>query len=291
MLDARMPDGSRVNVIVPPLSLSGPVVTIRRFAKDVVTAADLLRTGAGTQASLDFLHACVVAKRSMLISGRTGAGKTTLLNILSAWIPAGERIISIEDSAELALRQPHGIRLETRPADLDGRHEVSSRALVRNSLRMRPDRIIVGEVRGGEAFDMLQAMSTGHEGSLSTIHANNPRDALQRLEALVLMAGLDMPQWVARDQIGTALNVIVHLGRTDEGQRRIERISEIVGREGEAVTMQDIFVIEPRELDGRVVERLVTTRIRPRSLDSMVGVRESLPPGLLRVFPDARLVA
>lgn len=291
MLDARLPDGSRVNVILPPLSLNGPVVTIRRFARDVVTAEDLVRTQSATPAVLDFLHACVIAKRSILVSGRTGSGKTTLLNILSGWIPAGERIITIEDSAELQLRQPHWIRLETRPPDIDGRHEVTSRQLVRNSLRMRPDRIVVGEVRGGEAFDMLQAMSTGHEGSLSTIHANNPRDALQRLEALVLMAGLEMPQWAARDMIASALNVIVHLGRTDEGRRRIEKVSEIVGREGETVTMQDIFVLEPHTENGRRVERLVTTRVRPRSLDSMVSVRHQLPPGLLRVFPDSRLVA
>jgi pilus assembly protein CpaF len=291
MLDARLPDGSRVNVILPPLSLSGAVVTIRRFAKDVMSASDLIRSGSATAAALDFLCGCVLAKRSILISGRTGTGKTTLLNILSAWVPAGERIITIEDAAELQLRQPHWIRLESRPADGDGRNGVPIRALLRNSLRMRPDRIVVGEVRGGEALDMLQAMSTGHEGSLGTIHANNPRDALQRLETLMLMAGLEMPQAAARDQIASALNVIVHVDRTDTGQRRIDRIAEIVGREGDKVTMQDVFVVERRTEHGPKADRLVPTGIRPRSLDSMVTVRDDLPPGLLRVFPDPRLAA
>jgi pilus assembly protein CpaF len=291
MLDARLPDGSRVNVILPPLSLSGPVVTIRRFAKDALTSEDLQRFGSATPGALDFLHGCVVSKRNVLISGRTGAGKTTLLNVLSSWIPITERIISIEDSAELQLRQPHWIRLETRPADLLGQHAATARDLVRNSLRMRPDRIVVGEVRGGEALDMLQAMNTGHEGSLSTIHANNARDALQRLEVLVLMSGLEIPQKAIRDQIGSAIQVLVHLDRTDAGVRRIAQISEIVGREGEVVTMQDIFVLQPRQDNGKTVEKLLPTAVRPRALDSMVAVRHALPPGLLRVFPDPRLAA
>ncbi len=290
MLDARLPDGSRVNVIMPPLSLTGPVVTIRRFVKGGIGTDDLIRNNSATQAALDFLHSCVVARRNLLVSGRTGAGKTTLLNILSRWIPERERIITIEDSAELQLTQPHWVRLETRPADMNGRNEATQRHLVRNSLRMRPDRIIVGEVRGGEALDMLQAMNTGHDGSMSTVHANSPRDALYRLETLVLMAGLDLPQRAIRDQIGAAINVLVHLGRSESGVRRIEQISEIVGREGEVVTMQDIFTLQRRtEEDGRTVERLLPTRVRPRSLDSMVAVKESLPPGLLRVFPDPRL--
>ena len=291
MLDARLPDGSRVNVVLPPLSLSGPVVTIRRFAKGGLSADDLVGNNTATGAALDFLHGCVVSRRNILVSGRTGAGKTTLLNILSRWIPDRERIITIEDSAELQLDQPHWIRLETRPADMSGRHEATQRHLVRNSLRMRPDRILVGEVRGGEALDMLQAMNTGHDGSMSTIHANSARDALYRLETLVLMAGLDLPQRAVRDQVGSAINVLVHLGRTDAGQRRIESISEIVGREGDVVTMQDIFTMQPRtDADGTKVERLMPTRVRPRSLDSMVAVKESLPPGLVRVFPDPRLV-
>jgi len=290
MLDARLPDGSRVNVIMPPLSLSGPVVTIRRFAQGGITTDDMVRQNAATQAAMDFMQSCVVARRNILVSGRTGAGKTTLLNILSRWIPDRERIVTIEDSAELQLIQPHWVRLETRPADMSGRNEATQRHLVRNSLRMRPDRIIVGEVRGGEALDMLQAMNTGHDGSMSTVHANSPRDALYRLETLVLMAGLDLPQRAVRDQIGSALNVLVHLGRTEAGQRRIEQISEIVGREGEVVTMQDIFTLQKRtEEDGRTVERLLPTRVRPKSLDHMIAVKESLPPGLLRVFPDPRL--
>ena len=290
MLDARLPDGSRVNVIMPPLSLSGPVITIRRFAQGGIGSDDLVRQNSATQAALDFMHSCVVARRNILVSGRTGCGKTTLLNILSRWIPDRERIITIEDSAELQLIQPHWVRLETRPADVQGRNEASQRHLVRNSLRMRPDRIIVGEVRGGEALDMLQAMNTGHDGSMSTVHANSPRDALYRLETLVLIAGLDLPQRAVRDQIGTAINVLVHLGRTEAGQRRVEQISEIVGREGEVVTMQDIFTLQKRtEPDGTVIERLLPTRVRPRSLDSMVAVKESLPPGLMRVFPDPRL--
>jgi pilus assembly protein CpaF len=291
MLDARLPDGSRVNVILPPLSLSGPVVTVRRFAKDALTAEDLVRAGSSTPGALDFLHACVVAKRNILVSGRTGAGKTTLLNVLSGWIPVTERIITIEDSAELQLRQPHWIRLETRPPDMMGRHGAAARDLVRNSLRMRPDRIVVGEVRGGEALDMLQAMNTGHEGSMSTVHANSPRDALQRLETLVLMSGLELPQRAVRDQIGTALHVLIHLERTDVGQRRIAQISEIVGREGEVVTTQDVFTLVERGENSHREQRLLPTKIRPRALDSMVAVRASLPPGLMRVFPDPRLAA
>jgi pilus assembly protein CpaF len=292
MLDARLPDGSRVNVIMPPLSLSGPVLTIRRFTPGGLTAADLVENGACSDAALDFLHACVVARRNILISGRTGVGKTTLLNVLSHWIPDNQRIITIEDSAELQLEQPHWVRLETRPADANGMHEATTRHLLRNSLRMRPDRIVVGEVRGGEALDMLQAMNTGHDGSMSTVHANSPRDALYRLETLVLMAGLDLPQRAVRDQIGTAIHLLVHLGRTDTGMRRIERITEVVGREGEVVTTQDVFTLQRVDGEnGTGVERLLPTRVRPRSLDHRVAVRDALPPGLLRVYPDSRLVA
>jgi pilus assembly protein CpaF len=292
MLDARLPDGSRVNVIMPPLSLSGPVLTIRRFTPGGLSAVDLVDNNTCSQAALDFLHACVVARRNILISGRTGVGKTTLLNVLSRWIPDNQRIITIEDSAELQLSQPHWVRLETRPADMHGRNEVTTRHLLRNSLRMRPDRIVVGECRGGEALDMLQAMNTGHDGSMSTVHANSPRDALYRLETLVLMAGLDLPQRAVRDQIGTALHVLVHLDRTETGQRRIERITEVVGREGEVVTTQDVFTLQGGDSDnGHGVERLMPTRVRPRALDHMIAVRDSLPSGLLRVYPDSRLVS
>ena len=287
MLDARLPDGSRVNVILPPLSLSGPVVTIRRFAHEAITAADLVAGGSATPGAVDFLAGCVVARRNILLSGRTGCGKTTLLNILSGFIPLSERIITIEDSAELQLRQPHWIRLETRPADLMGRHEATSRHLVRNALRMRPDRIIVGEVRGGEALDMLQAMTTGHDGSMSTIHANSPREALQRLETLTLMAGVELPQRAVRDQIAAALNLVVHLERTQTGGRRIAQISEIVGREGEMVSMQDVFTLQDRvDRSGEHVEKLLPTPVRPHALDAMERVRELLPPGLAHVYPE-----
>jgi pilus assembly protein CpaF len=292
MLDARLPDGSRVNVIMPPLSLSGPVLTIRRFTPGGIDADDLVASNAATQAALDFLQGCVVARRNIVISGRTGVGKTTLLNVLSRWIPDNQRIITIEDSAELQLSQPHWVRLETRPADMSGRHEATTRHLLRNSLRMRPDRILVGEVRGGEALDMLQAMNTGHDGSMSTVHANSPRDALYRLETLVLMAGLDLPQRAIRDQIGTAVHLLVHLGRTETGLRRIERITEVVGREGEVVTTQDVFTLQRTDGENGIgAERLLPTRVRPKALDHMVAVRGSLPPGLMRVYPDARLAA
>ena len=287
MLDARLPDGSRVNVILPPLSLSGPVVTIRRFARDAITAADLVAGGSATPGAVDFLCGCVVSRRNILLSGRTGCGKTTLLNILSGWIPSSERIITIEDSAELQLRQPHWIRLETRPGDINGRHEATTRHLLRNALRMRPDRIIVGEVRGGEALDMLQAMTTGHDGSMSTIHANSPREALQRLETLTLMGGVDIPQRAVRDQIASAMNVVVHLERTETGARRIARISELVGREGEMVSMQDVFTLQERsDGNGGRVERLMPTSVRPRALDAMERVRDLLPPGLFQVYPE-----
>ena len=290
MLDARLPDGSRVNAILPPVSLSGPVMTIRRFSAEAVDAEDLVETNSITQPALDFLAACVMSRRTVLISGRTGSGKTTLLNVLSSYIPGGERIITIEDAAELKLHQNHWVRLETRPPDPTGTHQVTTRDLVRNSLRMRPDRIVVGECRGGEAFDMLQAMNTGHEGSMSTVHANSPRDALQRLETLCLMAGIDVPHRAIRDQIGSAIHVLVHLDRDIEGRRKVVHISEVVGREGEVVTMQDIFTLQP-SLSGDGTEELLPTKVRPRSLDSFVAVRHLLPPRLVRLYPDPRLMA
>ena len=289
MLDARLPDGSRVNAIVPPLSLNGPALTIRRFGAETVTGEDLVRCGSITAAALDFLAGCVISRRSILISGRTGAGKTTLLNILSGFVPDGERIITIEDAAELKLRQPHWVRLETRPPDTHGGHQVTARDLVRNSLRMRPDRIVVGECRGGEALDMLQAMNTGHEGSLSTIHANSTRDALQRLETLTLMAGVEVPHRVVRDQIGNALHVIVHLDREHDGHRQVKEISEIVGREGEVVSMQTVFTCDDEAPAGR--PRLHATALRPRSLDAMIPVRHLIPATLAQRYHDARLAA
>jgi pilus assembly protein CpaF len=287
MLDARLPDGSRVNAILPPLSLCGPVMTVRRFNAEKVGAEDLIASGSISASALDFLAGCVISRRNILISGGTGAGKTTMLNLLSSHIPAGERIITIEDAAELQLHQPHWVRLETRPPDRGGAHEVTTRDLVRNSLRMRPDRIVVGECRGGEALDMLQAMNTGHEGSMSTVHANSPRDALQRLETLCLMAGIELPHRVLRDHIGSALHLVIQLDRDPGGHRRVVQISEIVGREGEVVTMQDVFTMQAP--DGGGPERLWPTRVRPRSLDAMVPVRHLLPPRLTRLYPDPRL--
>jgi pilus assembly protein CpaF len=292
MVDARMPDGSRVNAVIPPLSLSGPLMTIRRFGSERLQVADLIRVGTLTPETAELLERCVEARLNILISGGTGAGKTTLLNALSASIPDTERIVTIEDAAELRLVQRHVLRLECRPPNIEGEGEVTTRDLVRNSLRMRPDRIVVGEVRGGEALDMLQAMNTGHDGSMSTVHANSPRDALYRLETLVLMAGLDLPQRAIRDQIGTAIHLLVHLGRTETGLRRVERITEVVGREGEVVTTQDVFTLQRTDGEnGTGAERLMPTRVRPQALDHMVAVRDSLPPGLVRVYPDSRLAA
>ena len=291
MLDARLPDGSRLNAVYPPLSLGGPVLTIRRFPERAMSPDDLVQRGSLSPPAVDFLHGCVVARRSILISGGTGSGKTTFLNALSTFIPNQDRIVTIEDTAELRLNQPHWIRLESRGGSFGNeRDEVTIRDLLRNSLRMRPDRIVVGEVRGGEAFDMLQAMTTGHDGSLSTIHANSPRDALARLETLVLMSGVDVPQRAVRDQIASAVQVLVHLERGLDGVRRVAQISEIVGREGEVVTMQDIFKLdEHRAGDGSIRRVLVNLPVRPRSLDAMVAVREQLPAGLLNLYPDPAL--
>jgi pilus assembly protein CpaF len=245
MVDARLPDGSRVNAIIPPLSIHGPVLTIRKFARDPYTVEDLLTFGTLDPQGAHFLEACVQGKLNMLISGGTGTGKTTLLNALSAFVPGDERIITIEDAAELQLQQRHVISLEARPANIEGVGEVKIRELVRNALRMRPDRIIVGEVRGAETLDMLQAMNTGHEGSLTTIHANSPRDALARIETLVLTVGVDLPVRAIREQVASALDVIVHLSRLVDGSRRVTHITEILGMESDVITLQDIFVAKP----------------------------------------------
>jgi pilus assembly protein CpaF len=261
MVDARLPDGSRVNAIIPPLSLHGPTLTIRKFSRDPYTMDDLIAFGTLSPKAAGFLEACVQGKLNMLISGGTGTGKTTTLNALSASIPEQERIVTIEDAAELQLQQEHWVRLESRPANIEGEGEVRIRELVRNALRMRPDRIVVGEVRGSETLDMLQAMNTGHEGSLTTIHANSPRDALARLETMVLMSGINFPLNAMREQIASALDVVVHLTRLVDGTRRVSKITEVVGMESDVITLQDVFVARP--VDERAVASEGTTFLRP----------------------------
>jgi len=282
MVDARLADGSRVNAVIPPLALDGPHLSIRKFKKDVLSAPDLLRTETLTPAMLELLQGIVKARLNVLISGGTGAGKTTLLNMLSEAIPATERIVTIEDSAELQLRQPHVVRLETRTANVEGAGEVSQRHLLINSLRMRPDRIIMGEVRGAEAVDMLQAMNTGHDGSLTTLHANTPRDALARLETMISMAGLNLPTKGMRQQIASAINVLIQVERLSDGQRKIVNISEITGMEGDIITMQDVFVYEREGVDeaGNVIGSFKATGIRPRFTDRMLAYGVELPVSL-----------
>ena len=269
MVDARLPDGSRVNAVIPPLSLRGPTLTIRKFSRIPYTSEDLIKFGTITQTMVDFLDCCVKSRHNILISGGTGSGKTTTLNVLSSLIPHDERIITIEDAAELQLQQEHIVTLESRPANLEGKGEVSIRQLVRNALRMRPDRIVVGEVRGGEALDMLQAMNTGHDGSLTTAHTNNPRDALSRIETMVLMAGADLPVRAIREQIAAALDVIVHQSRLSDGSRRITHITEVQGMESDNIVLQDIFLFKQEGVadDGRVIGAHAPTGLRPRSLE------------------------
>jgi len=272
MVDARLPDGSRVNAIVHPLAINGPMLTVRKFSREPYTARDLIGFGTLTERTADFLDACVRGKLSLLISGGTGTGKTTLLNVISACVPSGERVITIEDAAELRLYQEHVLRLESRPPNIEGRGQVTIRDLVRNSLRMRPDRIIVGEVRGAEALDMLQAMNTGHEGSLSTVHANSPRDALARLETMVLMSGLELPLRAIREQMSSALDVLVHLTRLPDGTRRVTQIAEIENMEGDTVVMQDLFMFDYSMgigEDGRFLGRLKSTGIRPKFAEKL----------------------
>jgi pilus assembly protein CpaF len=273
MVDARLPNNSRVNAVIPPLAVDGPHMSIRRFRQDTMKGEDLINGGALSQPMLELLSGVVKARLNVLVSGGTGAGKTTLLNILSTSIPHNERIITIEDSAELQLQQPHTVRLETRPANIEGRGEVSQRMLVVNALRMRPDRIIVGEVRGSEAVDMLQAMNTGHDGSLTTLHANTPRDALTRLETLVSMANLNLPDKAVRQQIASALDVVIQLSRLPDGSRKVMAISEVVGMEGDVITMQDLFVYERQGLaeDGKVLGRFRPTGVRPSFADKLAA--------------------
>jgi pilus assembly protein CpaF len=280
MVDARLPDGSRVNAIIPPLAVDSPTITIRKFARDPLTVENLIEFGTLTAEVATFLKACVEARINTVISGGTGSGKTTLLNVLSAFIPPRERIVTIEDPCELQLRQPHIVRLETRPPNIEGRGEVTQRQLVKNALRMRPDRIIVGEVRAGEAFDMLQAMNTGHDGSLTTVHANSPRDGLARIENMVLMANLELPIRAIREQVASAINMIVHLSRLRDGTRRVTHVTEVVGMEGDMITLQDIFLFHQMgvERDGRVKGVIQATGLRPRCVDKFEQEGIILPP-------------
>jgi pilus assembly protein CpaF len=282
MVDARLKDGSRVNAIIPPLALDGPVLSIRRFAVDPFKMSDLLQFGALTEQLAAVMKAAVQARLNILVSGGTGAGKTTLLNILSNYIPSDERIVTIEDSAELQLQQEHVVRLETRPANIEGVGAVTSRDLVRNALRMRPDRIVVGEVRGAEVLDMLQAMNTGHDGSMSTVHANSTRDALSRIETMVLMSGISLPMRAMRDYIASALDVVLQLARLSDGTRKLVRVTEIVGMEEDVVTTQDIFVFEQQGLDkdGRVRGFHRATGVRPRFSERLERAGVALPPDL-----------
>jgi len=269
MVDARLPDGSRVNAIIPPLSINGPVLTVRKFAVDPFTVDDLVGFGTLSHGAAQFLAAAVKAKLNILISGGTGSGKTTLLNVLSSFIPDGERVVTIEDAAELRLSQAHVVRLEARPPNIEGRGEITIRDLVRNSLRMRPDRILVGEVRGGEALDMLQAMNTGHEGSISTIHANSPRDALARLETMVMMAGMELPSRAIREQISSALHLLIHEARLSDGSRKIIDVSEVHGMEGNVVVLQGLFEFRQKGVGdgGKVLGSIQPTGIVARSLE------------------------
>ena len=278
MVDARLPNGFRVNVIIPPLALNGPMLTIRKFATTPFTAQDLIANGTLTQPLTSFLKACVEARVNLVISGGTGSGKTTLLNVVSAFIPSHERIITIEDIAELQLKQEHVGRLEKRPPNVEGRGEVTIRQLVINALRMRPDRIIVGESRGSEALDMLQAMNTGHDGSMTTIHSNSPRDTLRRIETMVLMAGLELPLRAIREQVSSAIELVVHMERMRDGSRRVVHVAEVQGMEGDTVLMQDLFVFEQTGIqNGRVIGSLKSTGLRPRFVDKFAINNIELP--------------
>jgi pilus assembly protein CpaF len=282
MVDARLQDGSRVNAIIPPLSIDGPVLSIRRFGAEPLKMDKLIEYKALTKDIAEMLQMCVTARLNILISGGTGAGKTTLLNALSAYIPETERIVTIEDSAELQLQQPHVVRLETRPSNIEGKGEVAQRDLVKNALRMRPDRIVIGEVRGGEAIDMLQAMNTGHDGSLTTIHANTPRDSLSRLETMLQMTGMSLSERAMRQQIASALDVVLQVARLSDGTRRVTSISEITGMEGDTITMQEVFHFERTGISpqGEVMGRFRPTGIRPRFAERLKAAGMQLP----RVF-------
>jgi pilus assembly protein CpaF len=277
-----LPDGSRVNAIIPPLALDGPAMSIRRFGSKPMQVEDLIRAGAFPQGVMDFLSAAVQSRCNVIISGGTGSGKTTLLNCLSKYINADERVITIEDAAELQLQQPHIVRLETRPMNTEGKGEVSQRDLVKNCLRMRPDRIIIGECRGGEAMDMLQAMNTGHEGSMTTVHANNTRDAMARLEVMIAMAGYDIPTRALRTQIANAIQIVIQARRITGGRRKVTAVSEIVGMEGDNIQMHDLFAYEQTGVDheGHAVGRFISTGIRPKCAERIESRGTKLPADL-----------
>lgn len=273
MVDARLTDGSRVNAVIPPIVLNGPTITIRKFSKNPLTVSDLIRNSSVSPMMMSFLEACVKGKLNIIVSGGTGSGKTTLLNVLSGYIPDTDRIVTIEDAAELQLRQNHVVTMESRPANLEGAGQITIRELVRNALRMRPDRIVVGEVRSGETLDMLQAMNTGHDGSLTTAHANTPRDLMSRLETMVLMSGMDLPIRAIREQVSSALDVIVQQARLKDGSRKIINITQVVGMEGDTITLQDLFVFRPKGVDaqGKITGDFISTGIRPTFLEKMVS--------------------
>jgi pilus assembly protein CpaF len=280
-VDARLPDGSRVNAVIPPISLVGPCLTIRKFSKDPFTVEQLIDFGSLTPSSVLFMEAAVKSRFNIVISGGTGSGKTTLLNVLSAFIPNDERIITVENAAELQLRQDHVVTLESRPPNIEGRGEVTIRQLVINTLRMRPDRIIVGEIRGEESLDMLQAMNTGHDGSLTTAHSNAPRDTLARIETMALMAGMDLPVRAIREQIASAIDLIIHQNRMQDGTRKVTNITEVIGMEGDVITMQDIFRFEQTAIeDGKVLGELVPTGLRPKYMDKIEAHGIHLPPSI-----------
>ena len=288
LADARLADGSRVHVAIPPVAVDGPLLNIRKFVRGPLNMEDLIRLGSCSESAFGFLKACVIARANVVISGGTGSGKTTLLNVLSGYLPDDERIVTIEDAAELQLRQRHVARLESRPAGPDGK-EITIRDLVVSSLRMRPDRLVVGEVRGPEALDMLQAMNTGHDGSMTSIHANKPRDALARIETLVLMAGYDLPVRAIRAQITSAINVIVHLERMRDGGRKVVQISEVTGMEEDVITMQDVFRFIRTGIDeqGRVIGRFASTGLRPRVLDQLENLGLEMPEEIISLFHES----
>ncbi len=282
MVDARLPDGSRVNAVIRPIALCGPTISIRKFRKEGITIEDLIRFGSLTREMAEFLSACVRASLNIVVSGGTGSGKTTMLNVLSSFIPDDERIITVENAAELQLRQEHVVPLESRPPNVEGKGEISIRDLVINTLRMRPERIVVGECRGGEALEMLQAMNTGHDGSMTTLHANSPRDAIARIETMCLMAGMDLPVRAIREQIASAVNLIVQLARLKDGSRKVIYITEVQGMEGDVVVLSDIFVFEQQGLDerGKIIGQLKPTGIRPRFVDRFEERNIYLPPNI-----------